>query len=66
MGQIEEAYRRAVIRGQEAGDIPADRDARMLAKYLVNCENGIFVSAKSGMSQESLKDVAKVTLSALE
>ena len=66
MGQIEEAYYRAVIRGQKAGEISADRDARMLAKYLVNCENGIFVSAKSGMSRKSLKEVVKITLSALE
>ena len=66
LGQIEEAYHRAVVRGQKAGEIPADRDARALAKFLVNSENGIFVSAKSGMNRKSLTDVMKVTLSVLE
>ncbi|HJP14588.1 MAG TPA: TetR/AcrR family transcriptional regulator [Nitrospinota bacterium] len=66
MDRIEDAYHRAVIRGQKAGEIPPSRDARSLARYLLSCENGLLVSAMAGMDQRKMKEVAQVTLMALE
>ncbi len=66
LGQIEDAYHQAVVRGQKDGEIPANHDARALAKFLVSSESGLFVSAKSGMDRKCLKDVVKITLSVLE
>jgi TetR/AcrR family transcriptional repressor of nem operon len=66
MARIEEAYCRAVTRGQGAGEIPPGRDARALARYLLNSENGIFISAQAGLDREALKDVVQVVLSVLK
>ena len=66
MKRLEDAYHRAVVRGQEAGEIPAGKDARPLARFLLNCEHGLFVSSRSGLDKEALGEVVQVALSALE
>ena len=66
MVRIEDALYRAVRRGQEAGEIPAGRDARALARYLVSSENGLMVMAKANRGWEVMDDVARTVLTALE
>ena len=65
MEQIEEAFYRAVSRGQEAGEIPPGRDARALARYLVSSENGLMVMVKANRGREVIVDVVKTVLSVL-
>lgn len=64
--QFEQIFRAAVERAQQEGDIPADNDARSLARYLVSSRSGLMAMAKSGASQAELEDIVAVTLSALE
>ena len=45
----EAVFERAVIRAQEAGEIPADRDPRALARFLVNALHGLRVLARLGL-----------------
>ena len=66
MERIEEAFYRAVVRGQEAGEISTSRDARALARYLVNSENGLMVMAKANREREVMADIVKTVLSVLE
>lgn len=65
MDRIEEAFYRAVVRGQEAGEIPAGRDPRALARFLVSSENGLIVMAKANRGGEAMADIARTVLSAL-
>jgi TetR/AcrR family transcriptional repressor of nem operon len=65
MDRIEEAFYRAVVRGQEAGEISAGRDPRALARFLVSSENGLIVMAKANRGGEAMADVARTVLSAL-
>ncbi len=65
MERIEEAFYRAVCRGQEAGEIPAGRDPRALARFLVSSENGLIVMAKANRGGDVMADVARTVLSAI-
>ena len=65
MEQIVDAYCRAIERGQKAGEIPADRDARALARFFVNTEIGLLVWSKGGASRAALTDVVNEALLAL-
>mgnify|MGYP001328507648 CR=1 FL=1 len=66
MRRLEDAYFRAVERGQAAGEIRADRDARALARFLVSSENGMMVMAKANPDREGISDIARISLSVLE
>ncbi|AHY45909.1 Transcriptional regulator [Rubrobacter radiotolerans] len=61
----EAVFERALIRAQSAGEIPADRDPRALARFLVNALHGLRVLARSGTDRAVLEDAARVTLDAL-
>ncbi len=63
--QFEQIFRTAVERAQREGDIPAGKDARSLARYLVSSRSGLMAMAKTGASQDELADIVAVTLSAL-
>ena len=64
--RIEEAFYRAVVRGQESGEISAGRDPRALARFLVSSENGLIVMAKANRGGEAMADIARTVLSALD
>lgn len=64
--RIEQAIHGAVVRGQEAGEIPGDRDAWALARYLATSLNGLRLRAKANPDRAALEDVVRITLSALE
>lgn len=63
--QFQQIFRAAVERAQQEGKIPATKDARSLARYLVSSRSGLMAMAKTGASQSELEDIVAVTLSAL-
>lgn len=62
LGRIEAAFHRAVIRGQQAGEIDPDRDARALARFLTSSAQGLSVMAKASPERAPLEDIVKVTM----
>lgn len=64
--QFEEVFRRAVERAQREGDVPPDKDAASLARYLMSSRSGLLAMRKAGASEEELRDIIEVTLSALD
>jgi TetR/AcrR family transcriptional regulator, transcriptional repressor for nem operon len=61
-----DAFHAAVTRAQAVGEIPAEHDARALARYLVSSINGLRVMAEAKADRETLADVVRLTLAALE
>ncbi len=64
--QFETLFRRAIERAQREGDIPADRESRVLARYLVSSRSGLMAMAKAGASKRDLEEVVSVILAALD
>lgn len=62
LGRIEAAFHRAVIRGQQAGEIDPERDARALARFLTSSAQGLSVMAKASPERTPLEDIVKVTM----
>lgn len=56
----------AVERAQAEGEIPQQRDARMMANYLVSSMSGLKIQAKAGASPETLKGIIAMILKALD
>lgn len=56
----------AVRRGQEAGEIPADKNADAMGRYLVACEQGLHVMAKAERDLPALRATAEVMLCVLD
>lgn len=55
----------AVERAQREGDIAPERDARILASYLVSSMSGLKTQAKAGADARTLKGIISVILGAL-
>jgi TetR/AcrR family transcriptional repressor of nem operon len=64
--QLEDAYCRAIKRGQKTGEIPHSLDARAQARYLTSALNGLQVLARTETDRASLSEVAKIALSTLK
>jgi TetR/AcrR family transcriptional regulator, transcriptional repressor for nem operon len=65
VGRTEEAFERALVRGRAAGEIPADKDLKALARFLVSTLHGIRVLARAGVEREVLEDSVRTALEAL-
>ena len=63
--RTEEAFTGALARAQEAGEIPADGDPKVLARFLVSNLHGLRVLARAGADRRTLEDAAGVALQAL-
>ncbi len=63
--RTEEAFAGALVRAQEMGEIPAGRDPRSLARFLVSNLHGLRVLARAGTDRRTLEDAARVALEAL-
>jgi len=61
-----DAFHAAVEQAQVLGEIPADRDARALAHYLVSSLNGLRVMAEAKADRTTLEDVVRLTLATLD
>jgi TetR/AcrR family transcriptional repressor of nem operon len=64
--QVEEAFHRAVRKGQDSGEISGKKDARALARFFLNTVKGIRVSAKSTSDRAFFDDIIKSSLSVLD
>ncbi|MGB8274684.1 MAG: TetR/AcrR family transcriptional regulator [Alphaproteobacteria bacterium] len=62
---IEDAFYRAITRGQESGEIPAQKDARALARALTSILSGLRVIGKAWPDRAMLEDVARMAKSLL-
>ena len=62
---IEDAFHRAIRRGQQQGQITRSRQARTFARYLVNSLWGLTVQIKLGIDRRTADDIVKTTLSVL-
>jgi TetR/AcrR family transcriptional repressor of nem operon len=62
---MEATLERAVRRAQAAGEVPAARDARALARFLVMAIQGLRVAGAATPDRATLADVIDVTLAAL-
>lgn len=63
--RTEEAFTGALVRAQGAGEIPADGDPKVLARFLVSNLHGLRVLARAGSDRRTLEDAARVALKAL-
>lgn len=62
---LEDAYARAIRRGQQQGQITRTHQARALARYLVNSLWGLTTNIKLGIDKKAAADVVRLTLSIL-
>jgi len=63
--RTEEAFTGALVRAQGAGEIPAEGDPKVLARFLVSNLHGLRVLARAGSDRRTLEDAARVALRAL-
>ena len=61
-----EVFKEAVVLAQQQGDIPANKDPGVLARFLVTNMGGLNVAFKAGADAETIRETADVTLSALK
>lgn len=62
---LEDAYFRAIRRGQQQGKINKTHPPRALARYLVNTLWGLTTQIKLGIEKKVAEDIVKIALSAL-
>jgi len=62
---LEQTFQSLIQRGQSEGDIPADRDPRQIARFLVSSIQGIRVMARLGPKPQMLKDIVRVAMQSL-
>jgi TetR/AcrR family transcriptional repressor of nem operon len=64
--QVEDAFYRAIKKGQENGELNNKKDARALARFIFNTVKGIRVSAKSTSDKRFFDDIIQLTMSVLD
>ena len=62
---LENAYARAIKRGQHQGLIARDHQPRALARYLLNSLWGLTTNLKLGLDKKAADDIVRITLSVL-
>jgi len=62
---VEDAYARAIERGQAAGEISPDADAQALARYIMACLSGMICLSKAGFDAPMLRDIAATAMRAI-
>ena len=66
LGRLEEAYYEVIVRAQRSREVPAEHDARALARFLTTSANGLQLMTKATSDRMALYDVARVVLSCLD
>lgn len=66
LNRFHEVLLAAVERAQQEGDIPPERNAEMLASYLVSSMSGLKTMSKAGAGEGTLKGIIELTLKALQ
>lgn len=64
--QFSGVFQKAIERAQADGEIAAEKNAEVLARYVVSTISGLKTMAKAGMPAPAIEDVAEVALSALD
>ena len=65
-GMVEQAYARAIERGQVAGEIVTAKDAQSLARYIMACLAGMICLSKSGFDAPMLRDISATAMQAIQ
>jgi len=65
LNRMEKAFKNAVDRAVESGEIPANTDTRAVARFLNTTLHGMVVLGKASASKTVLRDVVKIALSKL-
>ncbi|HEV2676971.1 MAG TPA: TetR/AcrR family transcriptional regulator [Aliidongia sp.] len=60
--RMEDMFAAAVLRGQASGEIPPDRDDRIIAKHLLCTVQGFRVLGKAGLTEQDAADIVDQTL----
>lgn len=63
--RVEDALHAVLVRAHEAGELPANRDPRALARHLLNVLHGLGVMSRAGASRMALRQMIDVGLSVL-
>ncbi len=63
---LEDGFERAVVRGQESGEIPPDRSAQKIAGFLLGTVQGLCVIGKTDPSRRCVSGIVAMTLLVLE
>ena len=66
LGRFREVLQAAVERAQREGDIPKQRDAAMLANFLVSTMSGLKTMSKAGADEDTLRGIVELGLKALQ
>lgn len=66
LGEIEGFFRRAIAAAQREGSVPAERDARDLARLLLGVTLGVRVLARANPDRSLLEGVARPALALLD
>lgn len=66
MVAAEEAFYRALVRGQKEGEFRRVRDLRAVARFLYSSLQGLVLISKATRDRKTLEDVVNVTLSILD
>lgn len=61
-----DVFEAAIIRAKQEGDIPLEKDAKLLAIYLLGNLSGLKTLVKAGAGVNEVKSIVGVTLSALD
>lgn len=63
--EVEDILCKAIEKGQHAGQVTTDLDARAIARFFYTSFSGIRVTARAGSDRKELEDTIKVALSVL-
>lgn len=63
---LTDVFERAIRQAQQEGEIPADKNTRALATYLVSSMSGLKNIVKAGADRETVRRIADIVLTALE
>ena len=63
---LEALFFKALRRAHESGELPASKDPRALARFLVGALQGLRLAAKADPGSPALRDIARITLAALD
>lgn len=63
--RLEAGFYRALLRGQQSGELDRQRDPHAVARFLLSSLNGIQVLARAGVSRKHLDQVVQMTLQVL-
>ncbi|HMS10583.1 MAG TPA: TetR/AcrR family transcriptional regulator [Pyrinomonadaceae bacterium] len=63
--KIETIFHHAILKAQDAGEIPADKDASALAKFLVSNMSGLKTMVKAGIKPAHLLSIVNTLVASL-